>query len=315
MHGNTIKFRETKTNMLMKLLVPTDFSNNAFRAMEYAAVMAEATGAELLLLHVYPAPLTRGEMPYALISQEISERRNEAEGKVNQLCLDLSASHKISCRKLVVMGESVEEIVNAVNDFRIDLVVMGTKGASGIKKVLFGSHAASVIEKARCPVWSIPENVTVALPKNVVFATNYQQGDIGTLKLLAQLVKKVHATLTILHVAKNAKEDRMERQLVEKFFKAAVESSGIREPDFHVLPYDDIQNGIELFVNATGADLIAMSTRKRSLFEKLFDASLTKRMAFTSKVSILAFHSPDEGELEREDSELAKLREQHLSAF
>jgi nucleotide-binding universal stress UspA family protein len=271
----------------MKILVPTDFSKNADKAIDYATVIAKSTGGILKLLHVYTPPVTRNNVAYPLIFEETASNVKKAREQLEKCCAELSKDQGIQCEGQVSIGVTVDEIVKEAAASKADFIVVGSKGVSGLNK-LFGSNTASVIEKAPCPVFSVPVNAMVTPPKKIVFATNYQDGDMRALKKLTQLTSLFNAELTILHVSKG--ELKSERDLVEQYSKEAAKNSGSPPPYYYVLPHENTQDGINLFMESSEADLIALSTRRRNFFKRIFDPSLTKKLAFQSRMPLLAFH-------------------------
>jgi nucleotide-binding universal stress UspA family protein len=215
--------------------------------------------------------------------------KNEATKKLNEITARIINEHGIRCQSKVVMGEPVDGIVTECNDTDVDLIVMGTHGVSGLEKILFGSNTASVIEKATRPVLAVPQNTIIALPKKIVFATDYQENDMQTLKELATLSTTLKAELVMLHVSKEPVKS--DRDLIEHFSKAVASVANTAQPYYYVMTHDDIEKGVEQFADSVGGDLLALTTRKRSTFEKLFDASLTKKMVYNTRLPLLAFHA------------------------
>jgi nucleotide-binding universal stress UspA family protein len=279
----------------MKILIPTDFSANAKHAIDYAYLspLANTLNAEIKLLNVYTPPVTRNNLPYPLIQDQMVRAVKEAEEQLTILCNEISDNTGLRCKNLVMTGGVVEEIIKEAKGSKADMIVMGTKGASGIEKILFGSNAASVIENATCPVLVVPKGAPIALPKRIVFATNYHDSDMTTLKSLANLAKMLEAELMIVHVSKD--KLKSERDLIEQFSKAVAVETGFQQPFYYVMQHADIKKGLDLFMDSSGADLLALSTRKRSVFEKLFDSSLTKQMAYQVNIPLLAFHATVSG--------------------
>ncbi|MDZ4715845.1 MAG: universal stress protein [Cytophagales bacterium] len=272
----------------MKILAPTDFSTNANQALDYASLVAKATGSELILLYAYSPQVTRYNLAYPLIIDEIVRAQKEAVEKLTVRCAAISRTHEITCRHVVREGLPVDEILAEAAD-GIDMIIMGTEGASGLGKVLFGSNTASVIEKATCPVLAVPMRSKLLLPGKVVFATDYQDNDMQTLKSLNKLTTTLGAELHIVHISKD--KLKQEKELIDIFSREVAKETNIKKPMFHVMPHDDKQEGIDLFVDSVGADLIALSTRERSIFKKFFGSSLTKKMAYQARLPLLAYHA------------------------
>jgi nucleotide-binding universal stress UspA family protein len=272
----------------MKILIPIDFSENASHALKYASLLGQVIHAELMLLHVYTPPVTRGNAVYALVNEEIGRMMHEATAKLQEMSREVNENYGVSCDQLVKMGSPVEEIVSESENSRVDLIVMGTRGASGIEKVLFGSNTASVIEKAFCPVLAVPGKVILALPKKIVFATDFQGSNLDSLAELATVIKGTKAELILLHVAKET--SKSDRDLIEYFSKTVSDETKLEQPSYYVMHDENVEKGIDNFVDAIGADLVALSTRKRGVFEGLLEPSLTKKIAYHARLPLLVFH-------------------------
>jgi nucleotide-binding universal stress UspA family protein len=166
---------------------------------------------------------------------------------------------------------------------------MGTQGASGLAKIVFGSNTASVMEKATCPVLVVPAKSALALPRKIVFATNYEDNDIQTVKELTKITHHLKVEFILLHVSKeNLKSDH---DLIEYFSKAVAKEVNIEQPFYYVMHHENTQQGIDHFVDSIGAHLIAVSIRKRGIFDKLFDSSLSKKMAYQARLPLIVFHA------------------------
>ncbi len=272
----------------MRILVPTDFSKNASHAIDYAVTLARATNAEIVLLHVYTPPATNNISEHPRIMEEINAGKVFAQEQLSKEHEKISES-RVQVRSVMTLGGVVEEIKKESETCQADLIIMGTRGATGLDKLLFGSNTADVIEHVSCPLLAIPEGAPNTVAKKIAFATNYLDSDMETLKSLMPVVELLGAELYILHIAKD--KLKSERDLIEEFSKTVAQETGYPQPYYYVMQHDDIQKGIDLFVASSGCDLIALSTRKRTLFEKIFQPSLTKRMAYQTKLPLLAFHA------------------------
>lgn len=273
----------------MKILVPTDFSENADHALKYASLLGQVMNANLILLHVYTPPITRGNVTYPLITEEIERMMSEATEKLHNITSALSEDYEIRCEHRLRIGSPVGEIISEAENSQADLIVMGTLGASGITKLLFGSNAASVMERATCPVLAVPATCPIALPDKIVFATNYEDNDMQSLKHLIKLTKRLKPEFILLHVSKeNLKSDQ---DLIEAFSKAVAKEVNVEQPFYYVMRHENVQKGIDHFVDSIGAHIIALSMRKREIFEKLFDSSLSKKMAYQARLPLLVFHA------------------------
>lgn len=156
-----------------------------------------------------------------------------------------------------------------------DLNVIGALGASGLVIMIFGSNTASVMERATCPELAVPANATPAMPKKIVFDTDYEANDIQTMKELIKINTHLKAGFICLHGSKENLTSN--HDLIEYFSKAVAKEVNIDQPFFYYRHHENRQKGIDHFVDSVGDHLIALSMRKRGIFDKLFDYSLLKR--------------------------------------
>lgn len=147
---------------LRKILVPTDMSPPAEKAIRYAAQLAEQFGGELFVVHiiepVYPYPLDgMTYFPTSLPTDPNIARRPELEANLQQRAGKLQQEHRIKVKSEVRVGTAYDQIVRAARDLEADLVVVATHGYTGLKHFLLGSTAEKVVRHAPCPVLVVRE--------------------------------------------------------------------------------------------------------------------------------------------------------------
>ncbi len=272
----------------MKILVPTDFSKLSKVAVLYAAQMAKSLDAEITLLHaVYieappraQAAMKERQIVDAMVDnamQDFVQLSNEIKKEVGYV---------VKVTPQIVKGHPVEDVVvNFAHHNDIDLIIMGTKGASGIKKVLMGSNAAATISRSTIPVITVPEHSRFKPIKNIIYATDMQslEHEVNSIIPLAELF---NATINILHV--------LSPDSTTKINKAQIKKDIINKYKYphitvHVSINDDVAEGIDEYIVQAKADMLAMFTRELTFFQKLFGKSITREMAFHTWVPLLAF--------------------------
>lgn len=130
-----------------KILFPTDFSTSSDAGLEQATSLARDTGATLLILHVEepPAAYGGGEMYYGVLEPDNSEINRMLEAV-------LPHDSSVPYEHRMVIGDPATEIVRVADEEKVDLIVLGTHGRTGLKRLLMGSVAESVVRHASCPV-------------------------------------------------------------------------------------------------------------------------------------------------------------------
>lgn len=275
---------------MKRILVPTDFSDNSANAVEYAAVIAQACKATITLLNVYTPAVSRYSVISPLLAEEVSETKTELQRKLQLTANTLSKSYPdVKCEVNVGIGEPVDEILFFEKNIKPDMIVMGTQGASSIEKVLLGSNAADIIEKAKCPVLVIPAKASCRVPKKILFATDYAYKDIEGANLLTSLAELFGAMITFIHITTSEDGLEDEQQLIEKFADDIRKATNYAKINSRIFSDNNVIMGLDAILQSAGADIIALSTRKRNILEKLYNPSITKKLAQYTSIPLLAF--------------------------
>lgn len=276
--------------MITTILVPTDFSDNANTAIEYACELAKALGAGVLITNVYTPAVTQYNIVSPLIQEEIGRANKIAEEKLKLIAdqIDKQYEKKVPCTTKFVVGGIVEAITQLVSKEEAELVVMGTRGASGLDRILFGSNATKVIEQATCPVLAIPSDCTFRIPKKIVYATDYHNAELKHVEQLVTLAKAFSAELMMAHITTDREALQSEEMLKMNFSKKISAISSYPEITYFVKYEEDIARALESFCHQVSADWIALLTHERKMFEKLYNPSITKKLAYQSEIPLLA---------------------------
>lgn len=276
---------------MKKILLPTDFSENAYNALCYGLKIAQKTGADVLFFHANHVPIIIPDTPTTMYESVIAnedKRQLEALVKLkDKLFKQLNITpEQVKADCMVKPGFAVDAIVEVVKDENIGLIVMGTKGASGIKKLLLGSNTASIIKKVDCPVLAVPDTAQFKGIDKIVFATDYHEiNDKNVLTPLVEMALLFDSELLIFNVKEEEEQvpsvsQAAEGLKIETAFKPVNHS-------YHFSEDGDIPEAIEEFVEKTNADLLVLMPHRPNLFEQLFTTSVTKEIAFQTKIPLL----------------------------
>lgn len=278
------------------ILIPTDFSANANNALEYAAEISHHAGASLRLLHVYTPIVSRSNIISALITDEVEDAKKEALDKLQVFRSTLESEYPgISCKTSVSVGEAVEEILTASQSINADLIIMGTLGASNLTRTLFGSNTASVVEKSACPVLCVPAGSTFKVPKRILFATNFSFDDIQGVIKLVSIARPFKSEIMVGHVDTSTEEDEEDASM-QKFVKEVELATNYPKFTQKIVSDHNVSMGLDLIIQESEVDLVALSTHKRNFFEKFYNPSLTKKISLYSNIPILVFQNPHDDE-------------------
>jgi nucleotide-binding universal stress UspA family protein len=189
--------------VLNHVLVPTDFSEASERALAYARSFAEDYGAKIYVSHaVNPAPPIF--MPMEPIPIDLDAEWQDARAQLNRFEAN-KLLNDTRHEAILGRGETWNVIEDIIRQRSIDLVILGTRGKHGIKKLLFGSGAEQIFRHADCPVLTVGPNVKVAdgnlaAFRHIVFATDFSAGSLHALPYALSLAEENQAALSFLHV-------------------------------------------------------------------------------------------------------------------
>lgn len=147
--------------LIQRILVPTDFSDCAKRALEYAAELSAKLAAEVVLVHVYAPPTVFLPEGAVLFPMKDSELRAQLGAGLDKVALEARALGAHPTRTVFAEGDAAREIVRVAREEHCDLIVMGTHGRAGIRHLVLGSVAERVVRKADCAVLSVGPRAVV----------------------------------------------------------------------------------------------------------------------------------------------------------
>lgn len=279
--------------MNKRVLLPTDFSKNALNAIRYALDLYKGQICDFYFLNAFTV---NGYSIDNMMVPEPGERAYEAAKKQSEdkfaKLMDVLKLHSDNSKHTYHTIATYNSLLFAIKDTiakkDIDIVFMGTKGATGSESVVFGTNTVDMMENVtECPVMAIPENVRFSTPKEIVFPTDFKTSfKRKELNYLIEIAQYHKAFIRILHIVKEAElnsEQRSNKELLETIFKHT-------EHSYHTLSDLKVQSGISAFIDSRDSDMIAFVNKKHSFFGNIFSKPLVKQMGYHSKIPVLAFH-------------------------
>jgi len=280
--------------MKRKILLPTDFSKNAWHAITYALELYKKEHVDFYILNVFSAT---GNIIKSLIniepgSQIYETAKLDSENGLAKV-LDMLAfrdhnNPKHHFETISQFNNVVEAITNVVEEKDIEMIVMGTKGKTASKSKVFGGVAIDVMEKVRnCPVIVVPEQAKHNVPKEIVFPTSFKTHiKRRELNYLIDLAKNCEASIRILHLAaedKLSEKQLSNKALLQEYFESVPHT-------FHVLSLTEIPAAINCFVESRDSDMVAFINKKHAFFGSILSNPLVKEIGYDSKVPIFVMH-------------------------
>jgi len=268
---------------VINILVPTDFSDCSKNALKYAIRIAQELKSNLTLMHGYHIPIPSAEMTVAIDPELAENYKKEVEEKLELLKEEIKELDSIPSNFKFVMAFAVEAIMHSIKHHDSDLVIMGTKGASGLQKVLFGSIASSIVQKSPKPVLSVPASFNEFELSNIAIAVDLNAiEDYHLFDLVKLLAFNHNAEIHIINV--NLKHSETD-QLIEVQKLAAF--LGDIPHHYHVVRNKDVEQGIMEYIEKKNINLLTMIPRHHDFLERLFTKSVTKSVSTRIKIPLL----------------------------
>jgi nucleotide-binding universal stress UspA family protein len=271
------------------ILCPTDFSATAENAIRFALELNKTIKAEIVLFHAYVVPVTTAEVVVPIDFSIIKDLEMDLE-KLKDKWLSEFPGQFITTKVTNCFSDISHEIQKVANEFEAELVIMGTKGASGLQELLIGSNAGNTIESINIPILTIPYLATFEGIRKVLFATNFERHDHENVEGAAFLSQFFGSELILLHVTPDLDKEPFKYNEVTQFTESIKKSTGYINIRSRIVENLDITEGIIHYAEEIKADIIGMTVRNRSFFERLFERSHTKQMAFHTHIPLLSFH-------------------------
>lgn len=279
---------------MKNILLPTDFSENSWNAIAYAMRLYESSNCHFYLLHVNrTSPMSATPFLYGVTMEVVNTSytkiiKEQLKTILNRINKEFKKNKLHKFFLVSGTGSLIESIRNQVSDKKIDTIVMGTKGASGIKKLLIGSNTGDVITKVKCTTLIIPENATFQHLEEVAFPTDYSlHYEINFLQPLSEILENFNSNLGILHISKKTDllsvSQQMNKEYLDDYF--------IQQPHtFHHLTNTKIEEAIQCFVESRNINMIAMMAKNLNYFHQILFHTKIQNISYHTDIPFLVLH-------------------------
>jgi len=292
--NDTNKFTQLSIQVVMKnILLPTDFSKNSMNAIHFAMDLLKGEKCHFFILNVQKASSFISDdmmvvSSSATIYKTIVSAAKKSLNNIISIIKTDYADEDYTFHPLVDYDNFIDAINQVTEVNNIDLIIMGTKGASGLTKKLFGSNTVRVIQRCKAPVLAIPDACHFTDLANIAFTTNnLPLFSLKELQPLKDLQTKYHAKLNVLHVA-DEHHLAQNQSLNAGFFKTHF-PNGVH--DFVDSNKEDIFQAIQQYIMDNNIKMLAMMSKKHSFIERLFTTHMVETFAFKIDIPFLVMHS------------------------
>jgi nucleotide-binding universal stress UspA family protein len=268
---------------MIKVLVPFDFSQTANYALNFATGLASKySNMEIVVLHIIETPVVTGmgtmggglesvpDFQHQIYFMELIETRKRQMEE-----LDEKYSGSIfNLKTKIVFGSVFKSISESVTEHDPDLIVMGSKGASGLDEVMIGSNTEKVVRTATCPVITIKAETDVAKMKKVVFASDFRYSDEKVVNRIKRMQSVFDAEFyfVVVNTPNNFETTRDSINRIRTF----VQKHHFENIKAEVYNSLSEESGIIEFADDIDADLIAMTTHGRTGLLHLITGSIAE---------------------------------------
>lgn len=267
------------------ILTPVDFSQCAIDALHVAGQLAQLAIAKITILHVYSVPIPASDIAFSTDSTHYKSLEQEAIDKIEALKGQVSTLDKVEVAYKLDCSYPVHAISAMAAELNVDLIVMGTMGATGISEFLIGSNAADTATQAPCPVLCTSLGITELHPRKIALATDFKRIESPSLDSVKQFARLFNSEIEFLHIQPNPKTIDVTKSAEALNLHHLFEDI---KHSYHFLNDQNITKGIERFISDKAIDLLVTIHRDHTLFERLFDTSVTKKMAMHLPIPLLA---------------------------
>ncbi len=271
---------------MKRILVPTDFSDQAENALKVAVHIAEKHNAEIYLLHSMelPSNLITGEennaKPETVFFLKMAEKNFDALREKDFL-------KNVAIHQALGHGEIYDDIKEAAASKEVDLVVMGSHGASGFKEMFIGSNTEKVVRTSSIPVLVIKNNYDSFNINNFVFASDFTESGRKAFDSAQKFAKVMDAKLHLLHV--NTPSGFKTTPDAHKLMEHFVKGMGVENYTLNVYNDISVEKGILGFAKYTNADMIGMSTHGRKGIAHFFNGSISEDLVNHAQMPVITF--------------------------
>lgn len=276
----------------MKTIIhATDFSENAAKALEFAIDFSKKFKAKLIILHV--------ESSSAILNKSsgLSLRPKKEEVKKNGIAeqlknyvdgyLDKSGSN-LKFQFVVKFNRSTAKgILDAITETHADLVVVGTKGASKLKRLIAGSTTRALVSAATCPVLVIPENAVFREVRQIVYASDFDENDIAAIKSLVPVSQVFNGKILVVHIFKKVAEEEAKA--------ASFQRQLMKEVRYLHLSYESLASAnvpcsLINYLKLNQADLLVLFEKENTGIAGLFQKNIAKQVVLHTEVPLMTYN-------------------------
>ncbi|MFC4633135.1 universal stress protein [Dokdonia ponticola] len=278
---------------MKRVIVPTDFSQNAHNALSYARLLFQDEEVIFTLLHTYkPSTVNLLRKSSQQVGTMYQSSKLVAEEQLQNLLAKINSLNENKKHTYTVKAHlgALDEVFKNIPIDTYDFIVMGSKGATGLKSVLWGSNTFHLVNSTvKRPILIVPENCTYKNPEKIAFATNFSRAySKEEIQPLIDIVKEWNASLRMIEVYHDPILSKNQKTHLETLENLLVDV----QCHFHVIPhFNTIETAITIFNDELEIDILAMIRYPKSLLQKIVREPIIKKMVHHTTIPFLVLPS------------------------
>lgn len=271
------------------IIHPTDFSECANKALDYAVVIAKALKFKLRIVHLLDHKDINSFNSLEIIDQ-IEKTEKEAEKELKKI-KEKVKGEQVECETEVNPGKMDLFFPQYILEQSPELVVMGTTGNNKLGNKLMGSNTHSIINNTEFPILAVPKNTVLKKEfRKLLFLSDYRDKDIDAIDFISKIALAFKAKVNVVHILDNETKKKVNNQkLLDKLKDSVQKRNNYSNVEYQLLINDDIEQRVRLLLEESKPDLLAVIMRRQNFFERLFFGSLTKKMVYQDFTPLLVF--------------------------
>ena len=283
-----------KTTIMKKILIPIDFSVCADNAIHYAIQLAKVAKADIHICHaivpiesnmMYGLSISAHSDDQAFAAKTKQYLKTYAEKIIREENLNNNNSPTLS---FSCADGTVKEVINKIIDqYQIDLIIMGLSGAGEIKRFMMGSNSRDMIEQARIPILLIPRKAHFNTIKKIAFASNLDIDDINSIQNIARLFCRFEPEILLTHINGLPSDIHNPNSAANLFLKCVTGKINYSKIYYRHIQQKHINDGLMWLVEKGQIEILAMIHRHKGIFAEFAFGSHTQQMAKSITLPLL----------------------------
>lgn len=281
---------------MKNILIPTDFSEDSFNAVTYALELLKTSPCNFYLLHVNDMSgydfqgLSYTSSSDVIVEDVIAVAKKKLHDFLKRV-VSIAKTQKHQFYPLYDQGFFIESVRRNVEERKVDLIVMGTKGTSGALGDVIGSNTGDVITKVKCNTLAVPLKAAFKNLKEIAFPTDYNIFySARILFTLSDLLETNKAYVRVMHTSKSGNlltdSQIKNKEYLEDYLNETFEKNN----SFHYITNKNVTAAVQCFVESRNIDLLVMVAKNLNFLQQIVFSSKVEKISFHTKVPFLVIH-------------------------